>query len=196
MAWAPDYTTGPDFFAYLRVGDLDDEVAGALAITSASRAVDDHCNRQFGRVDAVEQRIYPADYYGGRWVVDIDDLMTTTGLIVDVDGTLVPTHQLEPRNAAQIGRPWTRLVFTSDSESVPTSCGQDVLMTARWGWTAFPTQVVQATHLQASRFFSRRNSPHGIAGSPEMGSETRLLSKLDPDVAVGLRGLVRPRAVG
>jgi hypothetical protein len=36
--------------------------------------------------------------------------------------------------------------------------------------------------MQASRLLSRRDAPFGIAGSPEMGSEMRLLAKLDPDV--------------
>lgn len=51
-----------------------------------------------------------------------------------------------------------------------------------------PSPIRQATLLQASRLFVRKNSPYGIAGSPDMGSELRLLAKLDPDVEV----LVRP----
>lgn len=49
-----------------------------------------------------------------------------------------------------------------------------------------PAGVTQACLLQASRFFARRYSPFGIAGSPENGSELRLLSRVDPDVAVVL----------
>jgi hypothetical protein len=46
--------------------------------------------------------------------------------------------------------------------------------------------------LQASRFYARRDSPYGVAGSPDLGSEVRLLSKVDPDVAVSLADYVRP----
>jgi hypothetical protein len=62
-----------------------------------------------------------------------------------------------------------------------------VKVTALWGWTAVPVAVKQATLLQASRFFSRRHSPYGVAGSPELGSEIRLLARVDPDVGVSLR---------
>ena len=37
----------------------------------------------------------------------------------------------------------------------------------------------------------RKGSPYGIAGSPDLGSELRLLAKLDADVAVLLRSFVR-----
>lgn len=47
-----------------------------------------------------------------------------------------------------------------------------------------PDTVKLATMIQASRLYHRRNSPFGIAGSVEMGSELRLFNKVDPDVAV------------
>jgi hypothetical protein len=56
-----------------------------------------------------------------------------------------------------------------------------------------PSAVKLATRLQASRFMARRDSPYGVAGSPDAGSEIRLLSRVDPDVAVALRGFSRPR---
>jgi len=56
-----------------------------------------------------------------------------------------------------------------------------------------PTTVKQATLLQASRVFARREAPFGVAGSPDMGSELRLLEKVDPDVAVMLVPYVRNR---
>lgn len=198
MTWAPSYVdAADDLGSYLRItGDVDDLAEMELAVSAASRAVDDATNRQFGLVAASEARIYPAEYRRGRWVVDIDDLMTTTGLVVVVDGTPVTVHQLEPRNAPQKARPWTRLVFTDASEATPSCVGDNVTMTARWGWTAFPDPVPNATLLQAARFFTRRNAPFGVAGSPDQGSEMRLLARVDPDVAVMLRGLHRPRAVG
>jgi hypothetical protein len=62
---------------------------------------------------------------------------------------------------------------------------------ATFGWTAIPDLVISATLLQAGRFASRRDSPYGIAGSPDTGSELRLLDKVDPDVAVMLAPLTR-----
>lgn len=49
-----------------------------------------------------------------------------------------------------------------------------------------PDAVKLACLLQASRFFIRKNAPFGVAGSPQDGSEIRLLARLDPDVLVML----------
>jgi hypothetical protein len=198
MVWAPDYITSAELKSYVRIGDTVDDAEIAVAVTASSRAIDEHCNRQFGKVAAAEERLYTARWRGdlNRWVVDIDDLMTTTDLAVEVAGDALTGYTLEPRNAAAKGRPWTRLVVDEDSSVVPTGDAYEVAATAIWGWTAVPTQVKQASYLQSSRFLSRRDSPYGIAGSPDAGSEMRLLARVDPDVAVSLRGLVRPRAVG
>jgi hypothetical protein len=192
--------TTSELKAFLRIGDAVDDAELAVAITAASRAIDDHCNRQFGLLAAAEQWSYTArpDLERGRWVVDVDDFMTAVGLIVEVPTVGTTTaYTKEPVNAAAQGKPWTRIVFDEDAAVTPVSTNNyAVNVTSRWGWTTVPTPVKNATQLQASRFFSRRNSPYGIAGSPDVGSELRLLSRVDPDVGVSLRGLVRPRAVG
>jgi hypothetical protein len=198
MAWAPDYVTDADLSSYLRIDDNDDDAELALAITAASRAIDHHCGRQFGNTTA-EERTYIArpDYERGYWVLDTDDytLITGAGVVVTDAGT-VTTYVQEPRNASQKSRPWTRVVFTADSEFQPDVYPHEVNVSALWGWAAVPTTVKQATMLQASRFFTRRNAPFGIAGSPDSGSEMRLLAKVDADVAVTLRDYVRVRSPG
>jgi len=200
MPWAPPYVdAADDLGSYLRVvDDIVDLPEMELAVEAASRAVDDATGRQFGQVEAVEERFYTAryDYEECRWVVDVDDYQTATGMLVEVDGTAVATFTKEPVNAAGKGRPWTRIGFTTDSEATPTGVVNEVAATVRWGWTAFPVTVKQATLLQSSRFFTRRNAPFGVAGSPDQGSELRLLAKLDPDVAVMLRPYRRVRGIG
>lgn len=197
MAWAPNYVAVDTLAAYLRVDDEIDDAELGLAITAASRAIDHHCNRQFGQVDQAEERLYTAryDYEACRWVVDIDDLGDDTGLVVEVDGEAVATYVLEPVNAVVKGRVWTRVAFTEDSEAQPTGKRHEVAVTALWGWPAVPEPVEEATLLQGSRFNARRNAPFGVAGSPEVGSEMRLLHRVDPDVAVVLRRYKRPRSV-
>jgi hypothetical protein len=59
-----------------------------------------------------------------------------------------------------------------------------VEVAALWGWTSVPPTIMQANLIQAARFLKRRDAPFGVAGSLELGSEIRLLSKLDPDVAL------------
>ena len=194
MAWAPDYVTSAELKAFLRIGDAADDVMVAAALTAASRAIDQHTNRQFGVVAAAEERFYTAEWDRRRcrWVIQIDDLMSTSNFdaqVQDADGTdlgQIDDYTLEPRNAAQVSKPWTHLVVKPTSAYLPTGAVDEVAITALWGWTAVPTAVKEATYLQASRFHARRDSPFGIAGSPEVGSELRLLARLDPLPGPGL----------
>jgi hypothetical protein len=197
MAWAPDYVTLPALKTYLRIGDTVDDADLAIDITAASRAIDDHCNRQFGKVVAAEARVYTPrpDYERGVWVVDIDDLDDVTGLAVLVGGSAVTSYTLEPVNAVVKGKVWTRLIISTDSSIQPTGEDNEAAITAKWGWTTSPVSVGHAARLQASRFHARRGSPYGVAGSPDQGSEMRLLARVDPDVGVSLRGYRRERAV-
>jgi hypothetical protein len=186
VAWAPNYASEAELAAYLRIGDSDDDVELALANTSASRAIDRATNRQFGVVAAVEERLYTARYDSRRrrWVIEVDDFMTTTGLVVETADGTVDLVDAKPANAAALGRPWTLLVVDPEAAVLPTCAEDAVTATALWGWTAVPDTIKNAQLLQASRFFTRRNAPFGVAGSPESGSEMRLLAKVDPDVAV------------
>lgn len=198
--WAPDYITLEQAKAVERIGDDVDDDELAVDITSASRAVDDHCNRQFGSVSAPEERAYTAwyDYDSGRWRVDIDDLQDATGFAITINGTAVTKYTLGPANAVKKGKAWEEVVIARDAEAQPCGAEGEVLATALWGWalTGVPVSVSKATRLQTSRFTARRDSPYGIAGSPQQGSELRLLSRVDPDVGVALRGYRRTRKVG
>lgn len=215
MAWAPDYVTANELKDSLRITDNNDDALLAFAITAASRALDHAANRQFGQSDPAVARYYTfsntaykqVDPYAGKWLdsfqgrdqLEIDDLMTTTSLVVKVDrdddGTFEETltvdtdYRLYPWNAVASGRPWTRLVLAS-GESLPTQL-RGVEITAKWGWSSVPSIVKQATLIQAARFFARRNAPFGVAGSPDTGSEMRLLAKLDPDVDMMISSVKR-----
>lgn len=189
MAWAPDYTTATALKSYLRITDTDDDTEIAVHITAASRSIDRACNRQFGVVAGAEQRYYEPEWDRRRskYVVKIDDLSATTGFVVlDADGTAIAAqvvigdggYVLEPRNAAQKSTPWTQFVVPSATTHFN--------VTGLWGWSAVPASIEQACLLQTARFYKRRHAAFGVAGSPDAGSELRLLNKLDPDVEVVL----------
>lgn len=191
MAWAPDYITTAEFKSDQGIVDTADDTRIARDITRASRAVDLETRRQFGVVTA-EVRSYTAhwsDTYE-RWVVPIDDTMVTPTAVTVSTGTIT-AFALKPANAALIGRPWTLLVVDKTSTVQPTCDRDGVTMSAPWGWSAVPAAVKAATMDQTARFFKRKDAPFGIAGSPDSGSEIRLLAKLDPDVAVTLKSYVR-----
>jgi hypothetical protein len=116
--------------------------------------------------------------------------MVADGLVVTADDVELTTddYELLPLNALADGKPYTHIALTTRVARLDITADP-------WGWLNIPDSVKKATKLQASRFFNRRNSPYGVAGSPDMGSELRLLAKVDPDVAVALKGFSRLRSV-
>lgn len=193
MAWAPDYITIAELANYNKITSAVDDAELAFAVSASSRAVDLHTNRQFGLVDALELREYEPcfDRRSKRWIIEIDDLMTTTGLVIEItSGQQITDFTLTPLNAAQKSEPWEIIKVNKSSPIFPER-DEAAMITALWGWTIVPDEIKQATLLQASRIFARRTSPWGIAGSPDVGSELRLLERLDPDVAVTLGPFIR-----
>lgn len=198
MAWQPDYLTVDAAARYLRIDDDADNDELADAIAAASRGIDDHCNRQFGKVAAATTFYYKArqDYDTREWRVDIDDLHSSANLVVVVNGTTISSagYELRPSNAVAKGKPYTLLAFTGGAEALPSGKEGEVAITSpNWGWPAVPTAVRMACKIQLSRVNWRRGAPAGIAGSPDSGSEIRLLAKLDPDAINALRGFRRSR---
>ncbi|MCG3757374.1 hypothetical protein [Amycolatopsis sp. Poz14] len=189
MAWKPDYATAAELAEYVRTGtgEVADDAQLALAVHAASRAVDRFTHRQFGQSDAVEPRFYSARWsaYRDTWLVRIDDVMVAPDEVATNAGgdvwSVVPNPRLLDANAPAEGRPWTRLQLPSTVDAVPPD---GVRVTARFGWVAVPDTIKEATLLQGSRLLARRDSPFGVAGSPDVGSELRLLARLDPDVEV------------
>jgi len=198
MAWAPDYADTDDLGHYLGIPDDADDVELALAITAASRAIDRYTGRQFGSADATRYYTPEWDRNACQWRVSIDDIIgQPTSVMVDYAGAgqytgEVLSYRLLPVNAPADGLPYTELAITRQSLVQPVARGYSVAVLGEpWGWAAVPEAVEQACLMQASRLFARRGSPFGIAGSPEVGSELRLLARVDPDVAVVLNPYVR-----
>jgi hypothetical protein len=196
MAWAPDYVDLLETKAYLRVPGDDTADDGWIAdlITAASQAVNARCHRQFGT--AVATRVYeaaeavPDIMVPGTWLLVVDDIRPDAAdTIVTVGGVqLDPAgYVLLPRNAPADARPYTTL-------RLGVQPAGDVAITTGFGWPQVPKQVRTACLVQIARWHVRRESPYGIAGSPDLGSEQRLLAKLDPDVAVMLVRLSRVQA--
>ena len=205
MTWKPDYCTPTELATYVRVTDGFDAVQMQAAVTSASRAIDYYCKRQFGLASGLITRFFTPwfDRYKQVWVCEIEDLMSFVGLAISVDDgsgsypTAITDYDLRPANAPADSEPWTQLYLASGSVS---SCSTDasVKVVAQWGWTSVPDPVKSATLMQASRFLTRRDSPYGIAGSPprrDSGSGMSVAAKelellfysLDPDVEATLR---------
>ncbi|HEV8175548.1 MAG TPA: hypothetical protein VGP91_18065 [Actinoplanes sp.] len=196
MTWRPDYTTAVALKAeILKTASAVDDAWIGLVVTAASRAIDRHTLRQFGRVATAETRYYPATYRSerSRWVVTIDDLMSTEAaeVAVTLDGVAVTGAVLLPRNAAAEGKPWTQIQLPEGTWPTDT----EVSVLERWGWLAVPSAITAAALLQASRFYNRKDSPYGITPALDAAGALRLLQRVDPDVGVMLTDYVRPGGV-
>lgn len=186
-----DYCTLSELKASLRITDNVDNTLLAQAITSASGWVDGYCERTFETAGtAATARDYAAS---GRYeILPIDDAVAITSVAIDedLDGTFstvltTADWQAEPLNsrAGGLTLPYMRLRPIEDGYWPQDIYVQraTVRVTARWGWTATPQAVKQATILQAARIFTRLDSPLGVAGFGEMGA-MRVSRFLDPDV--------------
>lgn len=199
MAWRPDYITPAQLASTARADVIADAEDLADACSAASRTVDTVAGRQFGKTEAPEVRYFEPLWSAskGMWQIITDDFITLTEVAWDsaFDGTYATVLDLTalikfPQNAPQEGRPYEGFYVRRLSLSRPPS----MKVTANpWGWATTPRTAVMATKLQALRYFTRRDAPFGVAGSPNDGSETRLLAKADPDVITMLRshGLCR-----
>lgn len=169
-------------------GLLLPEAIAERAIAAVSRSIDRYCGRRFWRDPAPVVRTFAPNC--PTWV-RVADISTTTGLVVrsGITGalgsalTLGTDFRLEPRNADADGGAysWYRIVLLGGN-TFGTSTDYEVEVTARWGWSSVPDDVVQACVIRSAQIFKRRESVSGVAGFGEFGA-VRISSKQDPDVA-------------
>lgn len=197
MPWKPDYISADDLAEFHRVDDDVDDVNYADCATTASRAVDDATHRQFGRT-ASEARFYTPLWSHTRrmWIAKTDDYVTLTEVAIQLDdGTwsvldLARVVKIDPNDAAK-GEPFTEIGIRPTSMPAVTDLRYGLRATGEWGWASVPVAISLAAKLQGSRLAARRDSPLGVAGSPENGSELRLLARLDPDLVTSIKGYIR-----
>lgn len=178
------------------LGDASSQLATALlerAVNASSRAIDRYCGRRFWSDDSVVTRTYTvADQY----LLQVDDISTRTGVIIKTgtDGATFPTtwaatdFTLEPRNAditsgTDIADAFAFWQIAATGARFFPSYGRrsTVSVTARFGWSAVPDDVAQATIIKAVSLFKRKDAPFGVAGFGEFGAVR--IGANDPDVA-------------
>jgi hypothetical protein len=210
MAWEPDYVTRAEFKAWagIKEEDTTDDVKIDLVLPAACRAVDRFCSqhvfRQFGKLSSAA-----AFYYTPRWdrdqlmwVAEIDDLMDTTGITIEVDTSNTKTYTddisstgyiLRPQDAIAKNRPYTQVAILPTSSVQPTIYTDCIKMTAPWGWTSVPSTVKEASMLQTNRINKRRTTPYNTTGNTKKGTQitTNLIDQLDKDIEVMLEPFVK-----
>jgi hypothetical protein len=188
MAITNGYCTLSELKSAARIADNVDDALLERAVEAASRRIDGECSRRFYVDTATSARTYAANRNAFLFV---DDISTTTGLVVKVDdqmsGTFSTTltvgvdYQTEPSNAVTQGEPITLLRALDTGFPVAENGRTLIEVTAKWGWPSVPHAIREATVLLASRQFKRLDSPLGVAGFGDLGAI--VVRRIDPDVA-------------
>lgn len=175
------YATLDELKAHLNIDltDTSEDTKLQLALDAVTELIDEATSRTFAvAAEPASARFYTA---ASDRAVFIDDAVTITQVESPV-GTVwddALEYDAEPVNGPALGRPYEEIVSLGLAWS---RVHNDVKITATWGWPATPKRVKQACLIQSARVFRRPDSPFGVAGSPELGNELRLLARLDPDV--------------
>jgi hypothetical protein len=171
-------------------------------VNTASRAVDGWCGRYFYPDQAATARVFVAL---NSYCVPIDDLWDTATAVVKTDsgqdGTFettltVSTHYMfEPINSVVGGIggwPATKVRLVGGQLFTSPFYGRPQLqVTGKWGWTAVPDPVKQATLQIVGELWKRKDAPFGVLGGQEFGT-----IYLSPDAMRSVASLLTPYGTG
>lgn len=183
------YATLAETKAAMRIADTVDDSAIEVAISAASRMIDNYCGRKFWADTAATARKFDC---GPDGVASINDCLEAPTLVKTDDGTRAfattvasTDYELEPVNAVNGGRAWpyVAVVLMGDLLPVRFRGRTPVQVTAKWGWPGgVPDEVRQACIVQAIALFKAVDAPLGIAGFGDMGG-MRLKQSVHPTAA-------------
>ena len=155
----------------------------AMALDSGARDIEDYCDgRVFYLADSATARTFPTDRslctpQGYRLPVDDIGHATFTAEVSNDGLTWTTLTDVATYPANALAKDWAIEALISQTD---WSLYRWARITARWGWPVTPKQVKHAHLLQSSRFYKRKDSPEGVAGSSEWGLIR--VPNMDPDV--------------
>ena len=188
MAITNGYCTLADVKAALRITDTVDDSLIENSINSASRMIDQYCNRYFYSTSAGEVRYFKANDAYNCWIDDcqtITEVRTAQSNPITYNQIWASTDfQTIPANTYANGayQPITGLIAVYNYFFPTWQESNLVQVTGTWGWPSIPEPIKFACIIQASRLFKRLESPLGVAGVSDMGI-MRVGSSIDGDVA-------------
>ena len=197
------YVDKADLKTYLGLSGTAQDTNIDNAINGASRQIDKFCDRRFWQDETVQVKYYNPtnDFY-----LIVDDISTTTGLIVQLDttddGTYDTTLTLDTDYILKPINPQTHkisdtlyyypqnelhIIATRSSERFDPLIIKNVKITAKFGWSKVPEAISQACLIQATRLFKRKDTPFNVMGNEQTGT-IELFNKFDVDA----RELIKP----
>ena len=200
-----DYCTAAEIKAAMPDGNWGTSYDTLLSILAAraSRTIDRYTARKPGayKVDADVTRYYDGSGEAEQLIGELAAAPTSVAVAEGGD-IKTPTYtlwastdyMLWPYNALDRGEPYTRLVIDNlnGSKSVWYEYPKSVKIVGKFGYSAAPPDdVVQATIIQAARWFKRGQQAFQDTGAiVELGQLT-YTKALDPDVALLIEHLRR-----
>lgn len=178
MALGDPFITGVQLGQYMRMDYAkvpidavrDEELTSA--VEAASNAIRKACGRDFNQSDVATTRKYRA--LGSRMVI-VGDFYTTDDLVIQsgpvnadpVDTWDATDYELEPFDGVVNGVegfPFTRIKLSRWK----WLWGYDrIQVTAKWGWSEIPANVIQATKILGAELYKLYSAPFGAG---QMGS--------------------------
>lgn len=180
MALTNCYLTMDDIRGRAGIADHDDDPTLDPAINRACRAIDVYCGQFFYDAGSATARTYKPT---AATVAQVDPFNTTTGLVIKTDdnddGTYETTwastdYELDyfgGQMSNMLSAPYDRIYAIGSYYFPKTGYRRRTLeVTARWGWTAVPSSVVEAAHILSIDLWKRKDTPFGITtGSIDFG---------------------------
>lgn len=221
MAVTDAYATVAEFRSRVESSSGDDDAEIEAQLRAASRFIDRLCGRYFTRDAAVVTRTYDGrrsiaiynrlfeeDIPRGRTVFRIDDLASTTGLIVRVDLnedytceqvlTLNTHFWVGPPNATAGSepRPYRYLEIVPNNGVLDTwpDGRRGIQVTGLWGWPSVPDAIREATVqiTRAMRDLQEAGMTQALAGiDTAMG--TRIVDRVPKMIDTLLKQYGAPR---
>lgn len=188
MAVTNGYCTLADVKAALRITDSIDDALLENSINSASRMIDQYCNRYFYSGSPGEVRYYQANDGFMCWIDDaqaITEIKTssTDPLIFDTTWQAGDYQLLNPNQRANGAYSPYYAITATDNYLFPVWADMALVkVTGTYGWATVPEPIKFAAIIQASRLFKRLESPLGVAGVSDIGI-MRVGANIDGDVA-------------
>jgi hypothetical protein len=188
LAITNGYCTLADVKAALRITDTIDDALLENSINSASRMIDQYCNRYFYSTSAGEVRYYKANDGFVCWIDDaqsVSQIVTssTDPLIFDTTWESGDYQLLNPNQRANGAYAPYNAISATDNYLFPVWAEIALVqVTGQFGWASVPEPIKFACIIQASRLFKRLESPLGVAGVSDIGI-MRVGANIDGDVA-------------
>ena len=203
---AGQYIDKDDLKTYIGLSGTAQDTNIDNAINAACRLIDQYTGRRFFQDSTAQIKYFrPVN----EFYLEIPDLSTTTGLVVELDTTdngtydttltldtdfiLIPVNPEINYIADGITylKPYSelRILPTRSSERFDPLIQKNVKITGKWGWSAIPQAVTQAALIQSLRFFKRKDAPFNVLGNEQTG-QIEIFTKFDPDAKQLIEDLV------